>query len=74
MPINYYEALHVSHDQPCSIDVADLADIFTVDSSHRVRNKLKISAQTAKPFLRYRRYKYEGVGYIWYTFASTTFQ
>ena len=48
----------------CSIDLTDLADIFTVDSPHRVRNKLKISAQTDEPFFRYTRYKYEGIGYI----------
>ncbi len=38
--------------EPCSVDVADLTDIFTLDSPHRVRKKLKISTQTDEPFLR----------------------
>jgi len=40
-----YEALHLSHDQRCAMNVADLADIFTVDSPSKVRKKLQISAQ-----------------------------
>jgi len=56
--------LHLSYDQRCSTDVTDLADIFTVDSPSQVKEKLKISAQTAKPFWRYERHKCEGVGYI----------
>jgi len=58
----------------CSIDVTDLADIFTVDRPNQVRKKLKISAQTVEPFWRYGRHKCEGVGYTWYTFWSLTFQ
>jgi hypothetical protein len=46
----------------CAIDVTDLADIFTVGRSNKVRKKLKISAQTDEPFWRYRHRKYEGVG------------
>ncbi len=39
-----WEALHVTHDQRCSIDVTDLADIFTVGRPRKARNNLKISA------------------------------
>ncbi len=35
-----------------SIDVIDLADIFTLDSPYVVRKKLKILAQTYKSFQR----------------------
>jgi hypothetical protein len=65
--------LRVSHDQRCSIDVTDLADIFTVDRPNQVRKKLKISAQTVEPFWRYGRHKCEGVGYTWYTFLEPYF-
>jgi hypothetical protein len=63
-----YESLHVSHDQRCSIDVTDLADIFTVGRPNQVRKKPKISAQKCEPFSRYKCHKYEGVDYIWSTF------
>ena len=59
-----YEALHVSHDQCCSINVIDLGDIFTVDSSNIFRKKSKISAQTVKPVSRYCCYKFRGGAYI----------
>ena len=48
-----YEALHVSHDYPCSIDLADFADLFTVDTYIHARNNPKISAQADEPFSRY---------------------
>jgi len=37
--------------------ISDLADIFTVGRPCQVRKKPKISAQTIKPFRRYKRYK-----------------
>jgi hypothetical protein len=48
-----YEALHVSHNRRCSIDVTDLADIFTVGRANIFRKKPKISAQTDQPVWRY---------------------
>ncbi len=54
--------------RPCSIDVSDFADIFTVDRSNKVRNIPKISAHLNKPFRRYRRYKYGCIQYIGYIF------
>jgi hypothetical protein len=42
----------------CSIDVSDLADIFTVDRSYEVRKKLKVSAQKDELLWRYRHYNY----------------
>ena len=53
-----YEALHVSHDQPCSINLSDFANIFTIDRSHIGMIDLKISAQTDEPFWRYSHHKY----------------
>ncbi len=53
------EALHLSHDQRYSINIVDLADLFTVDSPSKVRTKLKSSAQKNKPFERYGDYKYK---------------
>ncbi len=44
--------------RPCSIDVTDFADIFTVDRSHKVMNITKILAHLNKPFRRYRCHKY----------------
>ena len=41
----------------CSIDVTDLADIFTVGRPYKVTTKIKISAQMDKPLWRYRHYK-----------------
>jgi hypothetical protein len=57
MMYDVYESLHVSHDQRCLIDVTDLADIFTVGRSNKVRKKPKISAQKCEPFWRYRHRK-----------------
>jgi len=36
--------------ETCSIDVTDLADIFTVGRPDKVTKKLKILAQTDEPF------------------------
>jgi hypothetical protein len=60
-----YETLHVTHDQRCSIDLTNLADIFTVGRPNKVRKKLKISAQTNHPFWIYDPPKYEGICYFW---------
>jgi hypothetical protein len=48
----------------CSIDLTDLADIFTVGRPNIFRNKPKISAQTDEPFWRYSCCNYEGVRYF----------
>ena len=50
--------MHLSHDRRCSIDVSDLADIFTVEGSNSIINNLKISAHLDEPLKRYKRYKY----------------
>ena len=42
----------------CSMNVFDMADIFTVDRPHAVKKKSKISAQTHEPVLRYRAPKF----------------
>ncbi|CAF4582505.1 unnamed protein product, partial [Rotaria socialis] len=39
--------------EPCSIDLTDLADISTVDTYIRARNKPKVLSQTDEPFSRY---------------------
>ncbi|CAF4245931.1 unnamed protein product [Rotaria magnacalcarata] len=41
----------------CSIDLTDLTHLFTVGSSNKVRNKLKISSRTDDPFWRYMHSK-----------------
>jgi hypothetical protein len=53
-----YEALHVSHDQRCAINLTDLADIFTVSRANIFRKKPKISAQTDQPVWRYIGHNY----------------
>ena len=63
-----YESLHVSYDHGCSIDVTNLADIFTGYRTRCPRKNLKISAQIDEPFGRYRGYKYGGIGLFWGTF------
>jgi hypothetical protein len=54
--------------EACSIDVTDLTNIFTVGRPRKVRNNLKISAQTDEPYSRYSHSKRERVGYICGTF------
>jgi hypothetical protein len=49
---------HPIYPGPCSIDVTDLADIFTVDRANIFRKKPKISAQTDQPVWRYIGHNY----------------